>query len=637
MHAQRRIGRLLSLALIVGSWIGFAQATAQTFRPGDGVFVASGGASSTGQAEVISSIGQILSGVGTSEPWSLWTGILVPYSLSLELQITPNAPPFSTAGQPITIEALVASEGPVQSASLHYRMGGQRGYASLPMVAGQLDGWTATIPAGAVTLRGVEYYIEVRAAGREAHSPPASYEDRPWTIPVHVSDSNGDGALATMARVYRMVSIPALMPEGTTAAITDDLGPPDPAVWRCGAWNPTTETYLEVGSDAVEPFTPGRAVWLITRDASMIDFVGSTVFPVSENGWPIPLLPGWNQIGCPYAYSVALQDLLIQDGAQTLTLGQAVAAGLVEAQPLHEYDGTAYQTSDTEFAPWTGYFVANLTPRQLSLIVPAREMTLAAKRNPAQNPPAPDWLLTASHRDADGNRAMVDLGIAAGAEEGSDQWDLLLPPPAPGCRTTLCSYNKEFPEPLRSLCRDVRGPSASGIAWTLTVSSGESGPIELAWEASGELPAGFSMRLIDPSRGAWVGMDRSGAHTVLSPEAGVLSLIVAVGTTEWLDQQSEASGLPGQHLDASIMGGNPGSGVIDVRVVLRRSEELSLQAYDVHGRLLRSVLSGRMGPGIQVLHWDARSDEGRAVPSGIYFLRISGGEREVRLRSVLIR
>jgi hypothetical protein len=65
--------------------------------------------------------------------------------------------------------------------------------------------------------------------------------------------------------------------------------------------------------------------------------------------------------------------------------------------------------------------------------------------------------------------------------------------------------------------------------------------------------------------------------------------------------------------------------------------DLRLAIYDVAGRVVRTLASGPVAAGERAATWDGRNQDGREVPSGVYFCRISVGN-ETRTRSlVLIR
>jgi hypothetical protein len=63
--------------------------------------------------------------------------------------------------------------------------------------------------------------------------------------------------------------------------------------------------------------------------------------------------------------------------------------------------------------------------------------------------------------------------------------------------------------------------------------------------------------------------------------------------------------------------------------VLPERSRVNLAVYDVHGRLVRTVVAGMREAGEDFTDWDGRDERGRAVGSGIYFARLSAGERSL--------
>lgn len=612
------------------------RASAQGFSPGPGICVTSGGAATSGEFDALASVGQPILGVTTDETWGLWIGILNWFAPSNAIEIAHATPALVPAATPLAIEVAVAAARPVDTVTLHYRQGGQSAYASLAMTDQGEDTWSATIPGGSVTLRGVEYYVEAVAAERTAYSPAADPATRPHRVPAQVTDSNGDGGLAAPARTYRMISFPAALEDGAPLALLeDDLGAPDSTVWRCGAWDGASERYLEAGRDAMAPFSPSRAAWLITDRARAIDFTGQTVFAADDAGYAITLAPGWNQIGNPFAYDVALDDAHVSDGTVLRTLGQAVADGLLEAQPLHTYDGTAYRAVDDSLCPWTGYFIANLSEEQIALVVPARE-TLEAHRRPLAAAP-PDWQLRVEARTATGGSASVELGSSVGSSDAWDPMDRLQPPSPPGVVTAIRSLNESVPRRLRALERDIRPVRDPGMIWTLVLTTGTSEGWQLSWEPPAGLPAGHGVRLIDPQQDAWVDMLQATTYAAARTSPGRSTLRVAVGTDAWLAEQTGSAASIGAHFAVSVCGGNPHRGSMPLRLILRRPERVRVDVFDIQGRRVKTLAEGALGAGVHSIPWDGNAQPGDPAPAGVYFLRVTGEDREARLRTVWVR
>lgn len=56
---------------------------------------------------------------------------------------------------------------------------------------------------------------------------------------------------------------------------------------------------------------------------------------------------------------------------------------------------------------------------------------------------------------------------------------------------------------------------------------------------------------------------------------------------------------------------------------LKRNGTVELQVYDMLGNMLKSIYSGELAAGPHDFSWEAQDKNGRALPSGIYFLRMS--------------
>ncbi|MBN2564611.1 MAG: nuclear transport factor 2 family protein [Candidatus Eisenbacteria bacterium] len=64
---------------------------------------------------------------------------------------------------------------------------------------------------------------------------------------------------------------------------------------------------------------------------------------------------------------------------------------------------------------------------------------------------------------------------------------------------------------------------------------------------------------------------------------------------------------------------------------------VSLEVYDVSGRLVRTLVDGHEPAGTRTVTWDGRDDEGQPVASGIYFSRMTAPEFSETTKMILMK
>lgn len=82
---------------------------------------------------------------------------------------------------------------------------------------------------------------------------------------------------------------------------------------------------------------------------------------------------------------------------------------------------------------------------------------------------------------------------------------------------------------------------------------------------------------------------------------------------------------------------NPAKGQTQIEYSLRAPGKVDLSVYDLTGRLVRKVVDASQLAGIYKVTWDGRDLGGRAVSSGVYFLKLTSPGKAKTARVVLVR
>ena len=116
------------------------------------------------------------------------------------------------------------------------------------------------------------------------------------------------------------------------------------------------------------------------------------------------------------------------------------------------------------------------------------------------------------------------------------------------------------------------------------------------------------------------------------------SRLTSAGTVAIEDVAPEsAPGIAPNQLVVRLLSPNPQRGEARFAAELTEAGPVNTEVCDVSGRRLRSLRDVAPAPGSHVLRWDGRDANGRAVPSGVYFLRVTSGPRSSVLKLVQAR
>lgn len=149
---------------------------------------------------------------------------------------------------------------------------------------------------------------------------------------------------------------------------------------------------------------------------------------------------------------------------------------------------------------------------------------------------------------------------------------------------------------------------------------GQTGSAHCEWTVPDSLPRTF-----------WVQVDRENAVVETNEMNNLAGSLLDVASAA-----PSAILLP-EKTDLSPPVPNPFQGGVLLRVALASPADVRLDVFDVAGRRVRTMVSGRLAAGYHSFSWEGRDDAGRGSAAGVYFFRLQTGGQEIRRKGILLR
>ncbi len=503
------------------------------------------------------------------------------------------------------LTARVKDEAPLEdiTVEIFYRKGGEKEFRISPMSV-QGDGtFKGSIPQEFATFRGIELYIRASDGRNEAFYPDGYPDTVPLSIPVRVPETELRRRLSEIQNgdPSKIVSLPLKLD-----FLQDDSSPED--------------------LDSI-PLDPGMGFRV--GDLQRLETKIITGLSVrTDLSHRISLSPGWNTIGCPFAFPVSWSTILEESGHPN------------DVEVPWHLDRDGYQRVYA-LVPWEGYQVKNISDSEVVLKIPPSEYStethLAA--------PFYTWQLKISASSS----GLSDVDNFAGVSEGSsllwDRRDFAEPPPSEDQSLSLYFPHGNWELNPGNYAGDYQPPS-EGHSWHLELNYKLEIISDITLEIKGlhDIPRDFEVSLFNLDSFESIHMDENGT-SVLKPATsqGTLGLSLIVGTGNYSDRfrstMGDSLGVKGEFMAFP----NPFNSSTLVRFYVPQpkvDEELpssQLIIYNMLGQEVRKLVDERKAPGLYSVEWDGRDSEGRSVGTGVYFLKLEIGDFEAIERVVLIR
>ena len=537
---------------------------------------------------------------------------------SVTIDSRPNQPPaiahtVSSSAWPVgeaaTVTATITDEGDVAAATLYYRTGGESSYAEITMTHGTGHSYAATVPASAVTSRGVLYYMTA------TDEEPLTGTSDVYSAPVAVTNLVNSEAqpAGSEQTAYRLVSFPLSLTNPTPASVLgDDLGAYNKCRWR----------FFELidGQDYVEhpetgDIAPGQGYWLIVNEAGHTLDTGAGAVVTLTEAFSIDLEAGWTFIGNPFSFPIS-QASVRRSSGESLDIRKYAGSWSVHGDSLYPFDGYAVFTTEADHL----------------LIDPTEE---ALRPMAVANPHGPQatWEITivASVQQArDTDNAAV---VAATARTGWDELDRVEAPViGQYVSVSFLPTERASTDPAYQLCVDARPEPSDGVVWDIEARTNIDDYVQLAFDGLHDIPSEFEVRLVDPRMSISQDLRMESIYALAPYAENALGyrLQLVVGTTAFLESGYD-SALP-DPLDYELAPPvpNPSHGLAALRFDLPQAERVTLEIYNVAGEIVATLIPGETrGAGRHASVWDGRDRAGRRVAPGVYFYTLRVADRGV--------
>jgi len=533
------------------------------------------------------------------------------------------------SGQAIPIEAGIATSIGLADVTLNYRRGGEARFDTMAM-SNSGSSYQATIPAEAVTSRGVEYFIVATdQKGFRASMPSTGY----FSFQVHVDNESNPTAQPNGAAqtAYRLFSVPLdLDDKNAKTVLEDDLGRYDDTRWRFSELR-ADQKYYEFPNTAA--ITPGKAFWLLAKDAGKVIDTGAGKSNVTSPSYRIPLHPGWNLVGNPFIFPIPIEKISLKSGRPV---------------ELRSYEGNWNDPAKLKVAsiqPFEGYALCNNTTVPDTLLVnpdlsfgssafrrTAQEVSLSPLKGQLQNL----WSIRILAQCQEAQDVDNVAAIIPGAAKGFDEWDRP-EPPVIGEYVSVYFPHLDWEPPSPGYCTDARPAPLRGEIWEFEVTTNIHDKVNLTFESLEQTPKEFEVWIVDDALKLSQNL-RETNHYAVAGTGQPKRLKLVVGNHDFVAEKLANTEAVPTAYELSQNFPNPFNPATTIRYGLPKAERVTLKVYNLLGEeVVTLVDEAQREAGYHAAIWDGRNRSGQPTASGIYIYRLRAGSFVMTKKMVLAK
>jgi len=516
-------------------------------------------------------------------------------------------------GSEVQVNAVVQDDGNLDQVKLFYSVGGENAFIPKIMDRGLNNNFISSIPASAVTQRGLEIYVwATDLMGGTGQSPIQSV---PISIPEPGLSLAWMKSAGRDAERYSLFSIPIILKNNTASVIlTDDIGKYDKKKWRLFSLE-SDSTYKEF-HDGLRIEHGSSYMLIVAEGGKKVDTGAGTVVQVSNSHRTL-LNQGWNFIGNPFNFSIPVHNIYI-DG-DTL-------------QPkLLTYSGKWKALSDS-LKPFEGFAINAPDSGTYLSINPRIETALKKYQMPSEG-----WEITITARCHDEEDPYNILGVHPLADEGWDKQDYP-EPPAIDDNISLYFPHPEWHKRQANYCCDIRPPINDFQEWELAIQTSYSDKVDLDFSGIENIPSELDIYLIDESTGTVNNLREHMAYSVATHGINRKQLTLWVGSKQALQELLAFDRPIPQNYSLLQNYPNPFNPSTMVVFELPKPETVTVTILNVLGQKVAILVQDKpYNAGRHALVWNARNMNGERIGSGEYFYQLKAGSYQETRKMILLQ
>ncbi|MBN2009982.1 choice-of-anchor D domain-containing protein [candidate division KSB1 bacterium] len=517
-----------------------------------------------------------------------------------------NVPPSSAnAEQALEIVAGISSDVILKSITLYSKMGGERTYRATPMELQNGTNYQAAIPTEYITERGILYYIEmIDQSDVVSYSPSGGI---PNYVPVRMTSLTSEAT--SVAKSYRMISVPFDLDDKSPGnVLIDDFGAYNKTVWRLFRFQ--NDRNYEFSVDDIESFEPGKAFWLITKDAQPFDVSAGQSVRVDQD-FTIQLNAGWNMIGNPFPFPVAWSDV-----KKNTT---------IEANGPWTYNGVnnnnGFTGNQTVLMPWDGYAI-NARSSGTITIPPLEAPTTLPKQ------------LALFNLEPDANSIILKLKVRANGYSDDENYAGLLPnaidglddfdfhePPVIGNYISLYFQHENGNHPGK-FAGDFCPYKSGETSWDFYIATNiANAAVDLEIEPLANLPEGWHAYVLDKNSQNSLSVPDVQKYRYTSDSGNNLRTFKLIISSDEIPDDHRVQIPETVYLQQNYPNPFNSQTVIEYRIP--DDMAVSLVIYNLLGDEVRKLVNHKQqSAGEYRVVWDATNQNGDVVPTGVYIAKL---------------